>query len=116
MYIFWGPDGACLYNDAYCQSIVIQLRSVVRVWGEIWDVIGPQIDQVMGGGGGTWYENQLVPITRHGRCEDVYWTYSYSPIDDERWRAWPDGCGSLTLVPNSLTSLRLAGLSAWMTR
>jgi len=34
------------------------------------------------GGGATWHENQLIPITRHGRREDVYWTYSYSPIDD----------------------------------
>ena len=24
-----------------------------------------------------------MPITRHGRRDDVYWTYSYGPIDDE---------------------------------
>ena len=53
-------------------------------WDEIWDIIGPQIDQVMAGQGATWHENQLVPITRHGRREDVYWTYSYGPIDDGR--------------------------------
>ena len=35
----------------------------------------------------TWHENQLVPITRNGRSEDVYWTYSYGPIDDETARA-----------------------------
>jgi hypothetical protein len=33
--------------------------------------------------GATWHEDHLVPITRYGRREDVYWTYSYSPIDDD---------------------------------
>jgi PAS domain S-box-containing protein len=89
MYIWWGEDGACLYNDAYRQSIGPERhpgslgRPAREVWAEIWDVIGPQIDQVMQGRGATWHENQLVPITRHGRRDDVYWTYSYSPIDDE---------------------------------
>jgi PAS domain S-box-containing protein len=106
IYIFWGPDGACLYNDAYCQSIGSERhptslgRPAREVWGEIWDVIGPQIDQVMGGGGGTWHENQLVPITRHGRREDVYWTYSYSPIDDE---AAPNGIGGVLVICNETT-------------
>lgn len=36
-------------------------------WAEIWDIIGPQIEWVMAGGPPTWQENQLVPITRHGR-------------------------------------------------
>jgi PAS domain S-box-containing protein len=88
MYIWWGPSGACLYNDAYRQSIGSERhpsslgRPAREVWGEIWDIIGWQIDQVMAGRGATWHENALVPITRNGRVEDVYWTYSYSPIDD----------------------------------
>src|SRR3954453_15132126 len=36
----------------------------------------------MSGGGATWHENQLVPVTRHGKLEQVYWTYGYSPIDE----------------------------------
>ena len=40
----------------------------------------------MRGGGATWHENQLVPITRNGGREDVYWTYSYGPIDDDEPR------------------------------
>ena len=46
-------------------------------------MIGPQIAQVRAGKGATWHENQLIPITRDGGLEDVYWTYSYSPIDDD---------------------------------
>ncbi len=88
MYIWWGPELICFYNDAYRQSIGAERhpgslgRKAREVWGEIWHIIGPQITQVMSGGGATWHENALVPITRNGRREEVYWTYSYSPIDD----------------------------------
>ncbi len=40
-------------------------------------------------------ENQLVRIVRHGRHEDVYWTYSYSPIADA---AAPHGVGGVLVV------------------
>ena len=52
------------------------------MWPEIWTIIGPQIDQVMSGGEATWHENQLVPIVRFGAVQDVYWTYSFGPIDE----------------------------------
>ncbi len=29
-----------------------------------------------------WKENQLIPIFRNGQIEDVYWTFSYSPVKD----------------------------------
>jgi hypothetical protein len=101
MYIWWGPEGACLYNDAYRQSIGSERhpsslgRPAREVWGEIWDIIGWQIEQVMSGRGSTWHENALVPITRNGKTEDVYWTYSYSPIDDE---AAAHGVGGVLVV------------------
>jgi PAS domain S-box-containing protein len=75
------------------------------VWEEIWDIIGPQIEQVMSGGGATWAENALVPITRNGRREDVYWTYSYSPIDDPDA---PTGVGGVLVVCTETTKTVLA--------
>ena len=89
VYIFWGPEGLCFYNDAYRPSLGAELhpaslgRPAHEVWEEIWPFIGLQIDQVMSGGGATWDENRLIPMTRNGVREDVYWTYSYSPIDDD---------------------------------
>ncbi|MDB5723289.1 MAG: hypothetical protein JWQ16_43 [Novosphingobium sp.] len=86
MYIWWGPELVCLYNDAYSQSIGPERHPgslglpAAAVWQEIWPIIGPQIQHVMAGRGATWHENSLVPITRNGRREEVYWTYSYSPI------------------------------------
>jgi PAS domain S-box-containing protein len=111
MYIWWGADGACLYNDAYRESIGSErhpasLGQPARaVWDEIWDIIGPQIDQVMAGGGATWHEDHLVPITRHGRLEEVYWTYSYSPIDDE---TAPSGVGGVLVICTETTQKVLA--------
>ena len=111
MYIWWGEDGACLYNDAYRRSIGSERhpgslgRPAREVWDEIWDIIGPQIEQVMSGRGATWNENQLVPITRNGRREDVYWTYSYGPIDDE---AAPNGIGGVLVVCTETTQQVLA--------
>jgi PAS domain S-box-containing protein len=101
MYIFWGATGACLYNDAYRLSIGPERhpsslgRPAREVWGEIWHFIGWQIDQVMSGGRATWHDNALVPITRNGKLENVYWTYSYSPIADA---TAPNGVGGVLVI------------------
>jgi signal transduction histidine kinase len=107
IYIWWGPALVCLYNDAYRQSIGSERhpgslgRPGREVWDEIWGIIGPQIEQVMSGGGATWNENHLVPITRNGVREDVYWTYSYSPIDDEDSQ---NGIGGVLVVCSETTA------------
>ena len=106
MYVWWGPELLCFYNDAYRRSIGPERhpgslgRPAREVWAEIWDIIGSQIEQVMTGGGATWLENALVPITRNGRREDVYWTYSYGPIDDD---AAPNGVGGVLVVCTETT-------------
>jgi PAS domain S-box-containing protein len=106
MYIWWGPECACLYNDAYRRSIGPERhpaslgRPAREVWAEVWDIIGPQIAHVMSGLGATWNENHLVPITRNGKREDVYWTYSYGPIDDD---TAPNGVGGVLVVCTETT-------------
>ncbi|PBQ32900.1 hypothetical protein CNR22_14330 [Sphingobacteriaceae bacterium] len=90
MFIFWGTDNICFYNDAYRPSLGIEGKHPaalgkpgIEVWPEIWEVIKPFIDNAINTGEGTWREDQLIPIYRNGRLEDVYWTFSYSPINDE---------------------------------
>ena len=106
MYIWWGPDLLCFYNDSYRQLIGRERhpgslgRPAREVWEEIWPIIGPQIALVMAGGGATWQKNALIPITRDGRLEDVYWTYSYSPINDESAAA---GVGGVLVICSETT-------------
>ena len=88
MFIWWGPELIQFYNDAYRQTMGPERHPSALgqrgrdCWDEIWDIIGPQIEFVMDGKGATWHVDQLVPVTRHGRREDVWWTYGYSPIDE----------------------------------
>ena len=108
MFIWWGPELIQFYNDAYRQTMGPERHPGAlgqrgrECWAEIWPIIGPQIEQVMSGGGATWNENQLVPVTRHGRLEQVYWTYGYSPIDED------DGIGGVLVVCRDVTSDYLA--------
>lgn len=88
IFVFWGPELFCFYNDGYRASIGSDKHPTMLgargadMWREIWDIVGPQIEMVMAGEGATWHENALVPILRNGVLEDVYWTYGYGPIDD----------------------------------
>src|SRR6195952_87268 len=108
MFIWWGDDLIQFYNDAYRQTMGPERHPSAlgqrgrACWQESWDIIGPQIEQVMSGGGATWHENQLVPVTRYGRLEQVWWTYSYSPIDEE------DGVGGVLVVCLDVTQQHLA--------
>lgn len=90
MFLFWGPDLICFYNDAYRPSLGSEGKhphmlgmKAEDAWQEIWHIIKPLIDQVLGGGEATWSEDQLIPIYRNGTIENVYWTFSYSPVNDE---------------------------------
>ncbi len=90
MFLFWGKEFTCFYNDAYRPSLGINGKhpqilgmSAKEAWPEIWDIIEPMIHQVFYEGKPTWSEDQLIPIYRNGKMEDVYWTFSYSPLYDE---------------------------------
>jgi signal transduction histidine kinase/CheY-like chemotaxis protein len=106
IFIFWGRELICFYNDAYSRSLGPEqhpsmLGKPARTqWPLIWDVIGPQIDQVMAGGGATWHENQKLVIERHGKVEDIYWTYSYGPIDEQ---TAPNHVGGVLVICNETT-------------
>src|SRR5688572_9364977 len=91
MFLWWGDDMIQFYNDAYRPSMGNEGKHPFALgqkgydcWPEIWQIIYPLIEQVQATGEATWMEDQLVPIFRNGKIEDVYWTYSYSAVlDDE---------------------------------
>ncbi len=90
MFLWWGPELTQIYNDGYKPSFGTTGRDIAALgarghehWEEIWPIIGPQIEGVLQRGEATWHEDQLVPIERNGKVEDVYWTYGYSPVRDD---------------------------------
>jgi PAS domain S-box-containing protein len=90
MFLFWGPEHICFYNDAYRPSLGMEGKHPFILgekgadfWPEIWDFIKPLIDQVLTEGEATWHEDQFLPIYRNGKIEDVYWTFSYSPVNND---------------------------------
>ena len=89
MFLWWGEEMIQFYNDAYRPSLgqcgkhpeALGQRAE-KCWPEIWHIIYPLIEQVRNTGTSFFSADQLVPIYRNGRIEDVYWTFSYSPVID----------------------------------
>jgi PAS domain S-box-containing protein len=104
----WGPDLTYLYNDPY-KSIIggkhprALGRPFSEVWSEIWDVVGPMAHQVMTRDQGTYSEEQLLIMERHGYQEETYYTFSYSPVPDDE-----GGIGGL-ICANSEDTGRVIG-------
>jgi PAS domain-containing protein len=86
MFLWWGPDLAQFYNDAFRECLGTDGKHPSALgqagkecWPESWAIIQPLIQQVLKGDS-IWRENQLIPIYRNGRFEDVYWTFCYTPV------------------------------------
>ncbi len=109
MFLWWGRELVQIYNDAYAPSLGRGDRRARALgakgqefWTDIWTTIGPQIEQVMTTGEPTWHEDQYLPIERNGRMEDVWWTYSYSPVRENGVIA-----GVLVVCQETTTRVRL---------
>src|SRR6201996_3629498 len=87
MIVWWDQDFRYFYNDAYLPLLGSKHPALGKpgeaVWTEIWDIIGPMLVSVMASGQATWSEDLLLPMNRHGYWEETYWTYSYSPLQDD---------------------------------
>src|SRR2546425_10721207 len=89
MMIWWGPELAPLYNDAY--RPILGSRKHPRAlgrpgrecWLAIWNVIGPMLEGALRRGEATFSHDLLLPLDRHGYREECYFTLSFSPIRDE---------------------------------
>jgi signal transduction histidine kinase len=89
MALWWGPGLFQFYNDGYRPVLGDKHpRSLGQrgneCWSEIWDVVGPFYQQVMTTGEPTFSSDLLLLMERSGYLEETYFTFSYSPIRDER--------------------------------
>ncbi|HZX27252.1 MAG TPA: PAS domain-containing protein, partial [Telluria sp.] len=89
IFIFAGPRHIQLYNDSYARTLGPERHPSAlgmpaqECWPEIWSAIGPEIQAVLDGHGSTWHEDVPFEVRRHGRLEQTWWTYGYSPIEDD---------------------------------
>jgi PAS domain S-box-containing protein len=85
--VWWGPDLIMLYNDSYRRTLGAKHpfalgRPGREVYPEIWDVIGPMLEQVLRTGEATLSLDLLLLLERKGYPEETYHTFSYTPIRD----------------------------------
>jgi signal transduction histidine kinase len=108
IWIGWGKDLLYFYNDPY-KAIIggkdawALGRPTAQVWREIWDDIGPMLAKAMTGDEGTYVEEQLLIMERHGYREETYYTFSYSPIPDD------DGNAAGIICANTDDTQRVIG-------
>ncbi len=90
--LWWGQDLTVIYNDAYSPMLggkhpgALGQPGLSRLaWGdpEVSAVIGPMLRRVLERGEATWSEDRLLILERRGFPEECYFTWSYSPIQDE---------------------------------
>lgn len=86
--LFWGEQLNLLYNDAYAPLLgAKEVGSLGKpasdVWSDIWQDIVPFVHRAMAGDG-TWSEEFPLTMTRNGYPEETFWTFSYSPLYENR--------------------------------
>ena len=88
--IWWGREAFTqLYNDAYISFLGASKhpgflgKSGRECWNEIWHVMGPMWEGVFATGEATWSEDFLYVIARQLPREEIYVTFSYSPVRDD---------------------------------
>ncbi|MEH2233576.1 MAG: ATP-binding protein [Nostoc sp.] len=89
MFVWWGDELINLYNDAYKAIIGGKHPEALGqpasyVWQEIWDQVGPRAESAMLKNEGTYDEALLLIMERNGYPEETYYTFSYSPVPNDR--------------------------------
>ncbi len=87
MFVFWGPGLIKIYNDGYRPILGHKHpwalgRPAREVWPEIWRDIEPLVARALAGDP-TYSDDLLLVMERSGFREEVYFTFSYSPVPDE---------------------------------
>ncbi len=88
-FVLWGPDLIQFYNEASKPMIGHKDRAMGQgfpakeYYPEFWTLVEPLFKSVLSGKS-TWVQDQLLPIERYGFLEEAYFTFSYSPIRNER--------------------------------
>ncbi|MBZ6383466.1 PAS domain-containing hybrid sensor histidine kinase/response regulator [Sphingomonas sanguinis] len=90
MYLVWGEELVSFYNDAYRPMLGYRAPHAMGapfriLWGSIWDDISPLVDTALSGRVAKVTDMRL-DLARDGKPEEAYWSFSYSPVYDDRGR------------------------------
>ena len=84
--LVWGSDMVSLHNDAFVPILGTKPNPLGRpfheVWSDIWSEVGGLVFRVMEGEA-VFLENFPLITSRSGVLEQVYFTFSVSPVRDE---------------------------------
>jgi PAS domain S-box-containing protein len=88
MCVWCGPQLINIYNDAYAPMLAARHPNALglpgpEIWPEAWDDVRDMIEPALAGTP-CHVENRLCMMQRHGYIEEAYFTFSYSPIPDDR--------------------------------
>jgi len=88
MLICWGPELSMLYNQAYTDFLDDPYyalgKPVKEIWEDIWDTIGPMLEEVKSTGKAILLNNQSFTLVKNGVRQERYFTFSYSPLWDQQ--------------------------------
>ena len=118
IWIGWGPQATFLYNDAYVDVLGAAKhpwalgRPAQEVWSEIWHYCGPLLDKVFQHARSSYVEAVQLFMSRGDWVEEVWYSFSYSPIFNEAGAVGGLFCPSTDTTATRLNGRRLAVLSA----
>ena len=74
-----------VYNDTYIPMLGDKHPAALgqpglRVWWDIWDLIGPMLAGVVATGRATWSDDLRLALVIAGQRQERYFTFSYGPI------------------------------------
>lgn len=117
IWIGWGPENTFLYNDAYIDVLGIDKhgwalgRPAAVVWEEIWDICGPLSDKVYNESLSTNNDDVQLFMKRGDFLEEVFYSFSYSPIFDEFGRVAGLFCPNFETTAKLLNARRSKTIS-----
>lgn len=109
MMIWWGEEKIQLYNDACKKLSGIQHHQkskhslglpAEKCWPEAWSTIKKKLEVLKTKPLGVFEEDQMIPIYKGDQLEPVYWTFSYSYLQDEKG----DNAGTLIIFKETTKS------------
>ncbi|MFY9294730.1 MAG: PAS domain S-box protein [Methylorubrum rhodinum] len=109
MALYWGPDLAILYNDAWGALVGGKHpgalgRPAREVFPEAWQELEPMFARVLAGEGAVEVQDQRLVLDRDGTPDEVFFTYSLNPVLGADGRA----AGVLNVAQETTARVRAA--------